>query len=95
MARRGFRSSPSEASVGQAVDTHRRKPATGRLCARTALAKLGASSVPIPSGRRGAPDWPSGVVGSITHCAGYRAATAARARERRFDRRRGGRTMHR
>ncbi|MGH3628882.1 MAG: hypothetical protein ACRDRL_15780, partial [Sciscionella sp.] len=24
--------------------------------------------------KRGAPAWPPGVVGSITHCAGYRAA---------------------
>lgn len=27
---------------------------------------------------RGAPQWPAGVVGSITHCDGYRAAAVAR-----------------
>ena len=30
-------------------------------------------------GERGAPQWPAGVVGSMTHCAGYRAAAVARA----------------
>jgi 4'-phosphopantetheinyl transferase EntD len=37
--------------------------------------------VPIPRGPRGAPNWPTGVVGSMTHCDGYRAATVARERE--------------
>jgi 4'-phosphopantetheinyl transferase EntD len=30
---------------------------------------------------RGAPQWPPGVVGSITHCAGYRASAVARDRD--------------
>ncbi len=36
---------------------------------------------PILPGQRGAPRWPAGVVGSMTHCAGYRAAVVARADE--------------
>ncbi len=32
----------------------------------------------IVPGPRGAPQWPSRVVGSITHCAGYRACAVAR-----------------
>jgi 4'-phosphopantetheinyl transferase EntD len=37
--------------------------------------------VPIPRGEWGAPQWPPGIVGSITHCARYRAAAAAHARD--------------
>ncbi|WP_433393227.1 4'-phosphopantetheinyl transferase family protein [Micromonospora sp. KLBMP9576] len=49
-----------------------------RHCARRALATLGLPAVPILSGQRGAPLWPDGVVGSMTHCAGYRAAVLGR-----------------
>lgn len=65
-----------EALLGNAVEKRRREFATGRLCARQALAKLGIAAAPIARGERGAPQWPPGIVGSITHCAGYRAATA-------------------
>ncbi|WP_433124903.1 4'-phosphopantetheinyl transferase family protein [Micromonospora sp. CA-240977] len=65
--------------VVRAVAKRRREFATGRRCAREALAKLGHPAVPLTAGERGAPRWPDGVVGSITHCAGYRAAAAAPA----------------
>lgn len=68
-----------EALVARAVDKRRREFATGRSCARSALAALGVAPGPILRGERGAPQWPPGIVGSITHCAGYRAAAAARA----------------
>jgi 4'-phosphopantetheinyl transferase EntD len=68
-----------EAVVAKAVDKRRREFATARACARKALAALGQPSVPIVTGPRGAPQWPPGVVGSITHCDGYRAAAVARA----------------
>jgi 4'-phosphopantetheinyl transferase EntD len=68
-----------EALVARAVDKRRREFTTARACARTALAALGVAPAPILSGERGAPQWPPGIVGSITHCAGYRAAAAARA----------------
>jgi 4'-phosphopantetheinyl transferase EntD len=71
---------PSERlSLGRAVDRRRREFITGRACARLALRRLGAPVVAIPSGQHGEPLWPAGVVGSITHCPGYRACAAARS----------------
>jgi 4'-phosphopantetheinyl transferase EntD len=70
-----------EAVVRNAVDKRRREFTTARVCARAALAKLGYPAAPILPGPRGAPGWPAGVVGSMTHCAGYRAAAVARADE--------------
>lgn len=67
--------------ISRAVDRRRREFTTGRACARSALAKLGIPPVPIPRGERNAPQWPAGIVGSITHCAGYRAAAVARTEE--------------
>jgi 4'-phosphopantetheinyl transferase EntD len=66
-----------EAIVGRAVEKRRREFTTGRACAREALERLGLPPGPIPSGDRGEPLWPDGVVGSITHCEGYRAAAVA------------------
>ena len=66
-----------EASVGQAVEKRRREFTTARACARAALSQLGLPPSAIPSGERGEPHWPSGVVGSITHCDGYRACAIA------------------
>ncbi|NES14883.1 MULTISPECIES: 4'-phosphopantetheinyl transferase [Micromonospora] len=64
--------------VARAVETRRREFVTARRCAREALGKLGHVPGPIRSGPRREPVWPAGVVGSITHCAGYRAAAVAR-----------------
>lgn len=69
------------AALADAVEERKREFATVRACARAALAKLGVSPLPITRGPNGAPQWPSGVVGSMTHCAGYRAAAVARAAE--------------
>lgn len=63
--------------VARAVDKRRREFATARRCAREALAVLGHPPAPLLPGRRGAPVWPDGVVGSITHCDGYRTAAVA------------------
>ncbi|GAA1351400.1 4'-phosphopantetheinyl transferase family protein [Saccharothrix algeriensis] len=63
-----------ERLVANAVDKRRREFTTGRHCARTALGRLGVAPAPLLPGERRAPVWPEGVVGSITHCAGYRAA---------------------
>jgi 4'-phosphopantetheinyl transferase EntD len=68
-----------EAVIAKAVDKRRREFTTARGCARAALAKLGVRPVPIVPGLRGAPQWPGGVVGSITHCDGYRACAVARS----------------
>lgn len=73
---------PAErAVIARAVDKRRREFTTVRHCARAALAELGVAPAPILPGRRGAPVWPDGIVGSMTHCAGYRAAAVARSRE--------------
>jgi 4'-phosphopantetheinyl transferase EntD len=66
-------------ALGRAVEKRRREFVTGRACAREALARLGLQPTPIGSGRHGEPIWPSGVVGSITHCHGYRACAVARS----------------
>lgn len=70
-----------EALVARATAKRRGEFATGRVCARSALAALGVAAVPILRGYRGAPQWPDGIVGSITHCAGYCAAAVARAED--------------
>jgi 4'-phosphopantetheinyl transferase EntD len=70
-----------EALIARAVDKRRREFTTARGCARRALGALGVGPVPILPGERGAPQWPAGIVGSITHCPGYRAAAASRARD--------------
>jgi 4'-phosphopantetheinyl transferase EntD len=71
---------PQEAAIVERVSDKRRREFTaGRECARIALGKLGVVPVPILIGERGAPRWPPGIVGSITHCDGYRAAAVAYA----------------
>lgn len=65
------------AAVMQAVDGRKREFITVRACARDAMRQLGYTAVPIPRGVHGAPRWPDGLVGSMTHCSGYRAAAVA------------------
>ncbi len=73
---------PAEAAiVERAVEKRRREFTTGRACARRALGRLGLLPGPIPTGAAGAPVWPSGVVGSITHCDGYRACAVAHSHD--------------
>jgi len=67
-----------EAAVARAVPKRREEFSTVRACARAALARLGIPPAPIVPGARGAPQWPAGVVGSITHCDDYRACAVAR-----------------
>ncbi|MEO3762700.1 4'-phosphopantetheinyl transferase superfamily protein [Streptomyces sp. B8F3] len=70
---------PEEAqAVARAVPHRQAEFATVRQCARRALGTLGVEPAPLLPGRRGAPRWPAGIVGSMTHCAGYRAAAVAR-----------------
>jgi 4'-phosphopantetheinyl transferase EntD len=71
---------PVEAeAVAGAVPARRRHFAAGRACARTALASLGLPAAAIPRRAGGAPGWPPGVVGSITHCEGFGGAAVAAA----------------
>ncbi|WP_327299450.1 4'-phosphopantetheinyl transferase superfamily protein [Streptomyces sp. NBC_01387] len=68
-------------AVAGVVDERRREFSTVRVCARRALAELGVPAVPLLPGPGGAPRWPTGVTGSMTHCAGYRAGVVARLRD--------------
>ncbi|MEU2833540.1 4'-phosphopantetheinyl transferase superfamily protein [Streptomyces lavendulae] len=70
--------------VRHAVGARRREFATGRWCAKQALAGLHIPEGPLLPGPHHAPRWPEGVVGSITHCAGYRAAAVARSSDVRM-----------
>lgn len=69
------------AHVARAVDKRRREFGTVRALARAALARLGGPAVPLLPGERGAPGWPEGFTGSMTHCSGYRAASVVRTSE--------------
>jgi 4'-phosphopantetheinyl transferase EntD len=75
--------SDEAAAVAGAGAERRREFGTVRWCARKALRQLGVSAVPILPDQDRAPRWPVGVVGSMTHCAGYRAAVVARSAELR------------
>ncbi len=66
-------------AVARASERRRREFVGGRACARAALALLGREPVALPMGSDGAPLWPAGIVGSITHKGAYRAAAVARA----------------
>ncbi|MBC9724335.1 4'-phosphopantetheinyl transferase superfamily protein [Streptomyces sp. TRM68367] len=71
---------PEEAElVARAVSKRRREFAAVRSCARRAMEKLGVPPQPILPGERGAPRWPAGLAGSMTHCDGYCAAALVRA----------------
>jgi 4'-phosphopantetheinyl transferase EntD len=65
-------------AIANSVEKRRREFVTARACARTAFQRLGLPPHPILNGPRGEPCWPAGVVGSITHCNGYRACALAR-----------------
>ena len=65
------------ASVSRAVRKRRLEFDTVRHCARQALGELGYSPAPLLKGEWGEPQWPKGIVGSMTHCQGYRAAAVA------------------
>ena len=67
-----------EAVIARAVDKRRMEYITTRHLARTALVRLGFPPVAIGTGGNREPLWPAGVVGSMTHCRGYRAAAVAR-----------------
>lgn len=68
-----------EELVARSVAKRRNDFATARACARRAMGRLGLEPVAVLHGKRGMPLWPDGIVGSLTHCDGYRAAALARA----------------
>lgn len=66
------------ALVATAVEQRRREFAAGRLLARRLVKSFGHSG---PLGRQpdGLPDWPPGIVGSITHCVSLAAVAIGSA----------------
>ncbi|MGN7779171.1 4'-phosphopantetheinyl transferase PptT [Mycolicibacterium sp. 22603] len=70
---------PEEAPlVARSVAKRRNEFVTVRHCARIALGEIGVPPVPILKGDKGEPCWPDGVVGSLTHCDGFRGAVVGR-----------------
>ncbi|MCR3751154.1 4'-phosphopantetheinyl transferase family protein [Lentzea californiensis] len=67
-----------EAQLGNAVPKRRFEFGTVRACAREAMRVLDVAPAAILPGPKREPLWPDGIVGSLTHCAGYRAAALAR-----------------
>lgn len=63
-----------EPLIAKSVAKRRNEFITVRYCARQALVDLGMEPVPILKGDKGEPCWPDGVVGSLTHCEGFRGA---------------------
>lgn len=75
----GARLLPAEHATAAALPAGRRREfTTVRHCARRAGRRLGLAPFPLLPGRAGAPGWPPGVTGSLTHCRGYRGAAVAR-----------------
>ncbi|MFZ0832291.1 MAG: 4'-phosphopantetheinyl transferase [Mycobacterium sp.] len=68
-----------EPLIARSVAKRRNEFVTVRHCARLALDELGVAPVPILKGDKGEPCWPDGVVGSLTHCEGFRGAVVGRA----------------
>lgn len=56
----------------------------GRYCAKRALVKLGGEPCHIPIGRHRAPQWPQGVIGSISHDTQTACAIVAHSEDIRF-----------
>lgn len=67
-----------EPLIAKSVAKRRNEFITVRYCARQALVDLGMEPVPILKGDKGEPRWPDGVVGSLTHCEGFRGAAIGR-----------------
>jgi 4'-phosphopantetheinyl transferase EntD len=73
---------PAErAYIAGAVAARYQEFVTARWCARRAMTVLGLPEAEVAPGPHGEPCWPRGVVGSITHCTGYRGAVVARSTE--------------
>lgn len=63
--------------IGAAVERRRIDFAGARACAREAMSRLGVPAGPVLRGGRGMPVWPPGLVGTLTHTEGLRAAALA------------------
>jgi 4'-phosphopantetheinyl transferase EntD len=68
-----------EPLIAKSVAKRRNEFVTVRYCARQALDELGVAPAPILKGDKGEPCWPDGIVGSLTHCTGFRGAVVGRS----------------
>ncbi len=68
-----------EPLIARSVAKRRNEFVTVRHCARVAMGRLGIPEAPILKGEKGEPRWPDGLVGSLTHCEGYRGAVVGRS----------------
>ncbi|MER7850155.1 4'-phosphopantetheinyl transferase superfamily protein [Kitasatospora sp. NPDC096077] len=69
---------PEVAHIQGRSPRRQRQFTAARVLARSALAELDVPARPLLPGRGGAPGWPDGTTGSITHCDGYTACAATR-----------------
>jgi 4'-phosphopantetheinyl transferase EntD len=65
-------------ALRRAVDKRVREFVAGRVLARQAARLLGLAELVLPMGRNRAPEWPAGIVGSITHNRHWCAVAMAR-----------------
>lgn len=70
---------PEEAArTGSMAPKRLREYVLGRACVREGLARLGIEDFPLVNDTDRSPIWPSGIVGSLTHCRDLCAAALAR-----------------
>ena len=76
---------PQERQLVESWAPHRQREfAMGRMCARRALDSLVAGVAGLLPDADGIPQWPEGVVGSISHCRGVAMATVANSADCRL-----------
>jgi 4'-phosphopantetheinyl transferase EntD len=85
VVRREFTSPTADRVFAQEQKSEKRRESflRGRAAARIVLCSLGGTEWLLPSGSDGAPQWPPGVVGSLTHCQEVAVAAAARSSDYR------------
>ena len=77
--------SPEERQLAESWAPHRQREfARGRMCARRALDSLVEGVAGLLPDADGIPQWPEGVVGSISHCRGVAMATVANSADCRL-----------
>lgn len=67
--------------IEHAIEKRQNDFTAGRMCAKKALANLGIKEFPVLMDSKGAPTWPAGVSGSISHARSCCAAVVARVQK--------------
>ncbi|AJQ95628.1 4'-phosphopantetheinyl transferase family protein [Gynuella sunshinyii] len=68
------------AFIQKAVTKRKSEFVAGRFCALKSLQKWGIGDAFIPVGEKRSPVWPSGIIGSISHCQSYAMAVTTQSR---------------